>query len=199
MSHLRRPLVLIHGLWDNPRLFNGLISSFNQSDEFIYTPHLPHDFGRTSISKLAIELNHRIINRFDDVTSIDLLGFSMGGLIGRFWVKALAGCNRTMRFCSFGSPQQGTLTAQLIASFMFNGIAEMKLGSKFLCDLNKSKAPLKGVDCVSFYSNSDLMVFPGWRAVLPYGHSEPLPVLTHKGLIKSSKAIRCLKKAILFT
>ena len=38
---MTRPLVLMHGLWDTPRLFHRLIQSLDQTDRPLLAPHLP--------------------------------------------------------------------------------------------------------------------------------------------------------------
>ncbi len=197
MAVCSNPIVLVHGLWDNPFIFNRLVQRFEQKGVDVFVPHLPHEFGRTSILKLANDLNSYISRQFTDDVTIDLLGFSMGGLIGRVWLQYLNGTKRTERFITVGTPHNGTLTAQLIPSWLFPGIAQMKLGSVLLKELNDNSNSLTSVDCISFYCLYDLMVFPGWRAVLPVGPSFPIAVLTHKGLIKHSHAINVIATDIL--
>ena len=108
------PLVLVHGLWDSPRLFRRLIQGLDQANRPLLAPHLPHGLGWVPLRQLAHRLDQHIQERFGPDTSIDLLGFSMGGVIGRIWLQELGGVQRTRRFFSVGSPQQGTLAAQLI-------------------------------------------------------------------------------------
>ena len=64
MTKLIRPLVLVHGLWDTPRLFNAFINTISQDQSVIFTPDLPHILGRTSLNKLAYELDIQINARF---------------------------------------------------------------------------------------------------------------------------------------
>ena len=39
------PLVLMHGLWDTPRLFRRLIQALDQPERPLLAPHLPHGLG----------------------------------------------------------------------------------------------------------------------------------------------------------
>ncbi len=185
MNNLIRPLVLVHGLWNTPILFDRLRQRLNQPHSLLFIPYLPHECGRISLNKLAIELDVQITETFGLDTPIDLLGFSMGGLIGRIWLQELNGFKRTRRFYSVGSPHNGTLTAQLVPSSLFNGIADMKLGSKLIKSLKKSSNNLQEISCRSYFCSWDLMSFPGFQSVLPVGTTTSVPVLTHKGLIKS--------------
>jgi triacylglycerol lipase len=63
------------------------------------------------------------------------------------------------------------------------GIAEMKIGSGLLRRLDADADRLDPVACRSLYCPTDLMVVPGWRAVLPRGPREALPVLSHRHLL----------------
>ncbi len=199
MDILSRPLVLVHGLWNTPRLFSRLLATLNQPDHLVLAPYLPHQLGRKSIRYLAKELDSQINEKFGFSLPIDILGFSMGGLISRVWLQEMGGFKRTRRFFSIGSPHQGTLTAQIAPAFIFAGIAEMKLGSLLIESLNKNPLDLSNIDCRSYFTFWDLMVFPGNRAVLPYGTCVSVPVLTHKDLIKHSRSLSLISKDLLLT
>ena len=189
-------VVLIHGLWDDPKVFNRLITCLAQKNVLVFAPYLPHRGGRTSLRDCAVELNKLILERFGVNQQINLLGFSMGGLISRVWLQKMGGAVRTNSFISVGSPHLGTLTAQLVPSFVLSGVADMKCGSNLLRELNKDISLLNGVRCTSYYCQWDLMVFPSWHAVLPIGSSHSVPVLTHKGLITQPKSLEILTNAI---
>ena len=195
MKH--RPIVLLHGLWDSPFLFNNLKSRLEDMGRLVFVPHLPHKFGRVSIKELAKILDLYIRREIGKGVNIDLLGFSMGGLIGRVWLQQMGGATITTRFISVGSPHRGTFTAQLVPSWSLAGIAEMKRGSLLLRELNDDFTVLSKVECISFFCRWDLMVFPGWQAVLPVGVTSSMSTLTHKSLISSSTAIEILLKELL--
>ncbi len=192
------PLVLVHGLWDDPRIFNRLSSHLDQFNLTVFSPHLPHKFGSISLVDLAQLLGREIDRRFGSDTQIDLLGFSMGGIIGRVWLQNLGGSLRTRRFFSVGSPHQGTLLSQCAPSWLLSGVSEMKIGSSLLNELNKDITTLNNVDCRSFFCLLDLMVVPSWHSKLPLGLSRPLPAFTHKGLMLNSNSLNILIKEILF-
>ena len=196
-SSPRRPLVLIHGLWDTPHLFRRLVRRLDVHDIPLLVPHLPHRLGAVPLRTLAQQLDDHIRRRWGDDTEVDLLGFSMGGIIGRVWMQQLGGVRRTHRFISVGSPQRGTVTAQWIPSWLFAGLADMKRGSPLLRALNADVQSLKRMDCVSFYCRWDLMVVPGWQAHLSVGTVSELPVLTHQQLMSHPRALEELVRTLL--
>lgn len=190
-------LVLVHGLLDTPAVFNGLKRELSDRRQPLLIPSLPMRLGRTSVEANAALLGSHIEAAFGRDEPIDLLGFSIGGVIARSWIQLLGGHRRTRRFLSVGSPQQGTLTAQPWPGRIFRGIADLKWGSTLLQRLNGDLDRLRRIDCHSFYSALDLAVLPGWRAVLPVGRQTMLPVLTHPQLLRDRAAIQPLARALL--
>jgi triacylglycerol lipase len=77
------------------------------------------------------------------------------------------------------------------------GVADMKLGSRLLRQLNDNVDALRSVDCASFFCTADLMVWPGWRAVLPVGPRQSVPVLTHQQLMRDPAALDALVAELL--
>ena len=165
---MTRPLVLMHGLWDTPRLFRRLIQAPGSTSRATAAgPHLPHGLGVIPLRELARRLDRADPGSFRPIPEIDLLGFSMGGVIGRIWLQELersrsrspllqcressernAGCNRSHDFC-------------------WQGAADMKIGSALLRDLNRDVWPWT-VHCRSYFCRWDLMVCPGWRRFCPW-------------------------------
>ena len=196
MDRNKRPIFLIHGLWNNPKLFEKLIKKIKEDDYELFRPHLPHKYGKTSLRHLANDLDSKIKKLVGPQIEIYIVGFSMGGLISRLWLQNHEGFLRTKRFISIGTPHFGSYTAQMIPSFLMPGIAEMKRGSSLLSQLNNDLTALEKIECTSFFTKWALMSFPGWQAKLSIGDSYQLPVLTHKELITNSGSLDILAKKI---
>ena len=69
------------------------------------------------------------------------------------------------------------------------GISEMKINSLLLRELSRSDYLLSGINCISFYTYWDLMVFPGWRACLNSGEKISLKIYKHKNLVRNLDAV----------
>ena len=157
-----------------------------------FAPTLKHNYGMTSIVELTNLLNCLILEKYGLEKELDILGFSMGGIIGRCWIKKFNGYKRTRKFITVGSPHNGTLAAQLIPKYPFIGISEMKISSFLLRDLFKYNYLLKGINCISFFTYWDLMVFPGWRAYLNSGEKISLNIYKHKNLVRNPEAVEII-------
>ena len=193
------PLVLVHGLWDTPNLFNRLTRELNGRRQPLLIPHLPHKLGAVGLIELAARLGSHMEAAFGSEQPIDILGFSMGGLIARSWIQLLGGHRRTRRFLCVGSPQRGTWAAQIWPSRILRGIGDMKRGSALLRRLDADLSTLEPVDCRSYYCRTDITVFPGWQAHLPIGPALAMPVLTHRQLITHPLALQILCQELLQT
>jgi triacylglycerol lipase len=187
----------VHGLLDTPAVFDRLRRQLEPQRTNLLAPSLPLRLGITPIEEAAAQLGREIDAAYPEGQPLDVLGFSIGGVIARTWIQQLGGHQRTRRFISVGSPQQGTLTAQPWPGRVFRGLADLKWGSPLLRELNTSLSTLHGVDCHSFYSALDLAVVPGWRAVLPIGERTMLPVATHPQLLRDPAALRPLARELL--
>ena len=185
----RNPIILIHGLWNTADIFSSITLKLDQLGIEYFAPTLNHQYGMTSIIELAKLLNDLILEKYGLEKKLDILGFSMGGIIGRYWIKKFNGYKRTRSFITVGSPHNGTLASQLIPKYPFRGISEMKINSLLLRDLSNYDYLLNGINCISFFTYWDLMVFPGWRANLNSGEKISLEIYKHKNLVRNPIAV----------
>jgi len=121
----------------------------------------------------------------------------MGGLIARTWIQLLEGWRRTRRFTSVAAPHRGSLVALPWPRRVLAGIADMKPGSPLLRRLDADLEPLQRIECCSFHCPTDLMVVPGWSALLPVGPRQRLPGLRHDRLLVSPASLRPLVQELL--
>ncbi len=193
----RNPIILIHGLWNTSDIFSSITSKLDQIGIEYFAPTLKHEYGMTSIVELTNLLNDLILEKYGLEKELDILGFSMGGIIGRYWIKKFNGYKRTRKFITVGSPHNGTLASQLVPKYPFTGISEMKINSFLLRELSKYDYLLKGINCISFFTYWDLMVFPGWRANLNSGEKISLKIYKHKNLVQNPEAVERIIETLL--
>jgi len=185
----RNPIILIHGLWNTSSIFSSITSKLDDIGIEYFAPTLKHLYGTTSIIDLTKTLNELILEKYGLEREIDILGFSMGGIIGRYWIQKFNGYKRTRRFISIGSPHKGTLIAQLVPNYPFKGISEMKINSKFLRELAKNDFSLNNIEFISFFTYWDLMVFPSWWTNLNIGKKISVKVYKHRNLVRNKNVV----------
>jgi pimeloyl-ACP methyl ester carboxylesterase len=113
------------------------------------------------------------------VTRIDVVGHSLGGLVGLYYLKRLGGRHRVRRLIMLGTPAQGTWSAIFGLVTVPLGLASLQLlpGSPFLRELAEMPLP-KGAEVVSIGANRDWLaplsttILDGVRHItLPTDHS----------------------------
>ena len=73
----------------------------------------------------------------------------------------------------------------------------MKINSSLLRDLAKYDYFLNDIECISFFTFWDLMVFPGWRAHLNVGEIISLKILKHRNLVRNPAAVERILERIM--
>ena len=193
----RTPIILIHGLWNTSSIFSSITSKLDDIGIDYLAPTLEHSYGMTSIIDLTNTLNKLILEKYGFKKELDILGFSMGGIIGRYWIQKFNGYERTRRLLSIGSPHKGTLMAQLVPKYPFRGISEMKINSKFLRELEKNDFFLADIDCINFFTYWDLMVFPSWWTNLNFGKKISVKVYKHRNLVRDESVVEKIMDEII--
>jgi len=89
---------------------------------------------------------------------IDIVGHSMGGLVGLYYLKRLGGRRRVRRLIMLGTPTSGTWSALLGVAMAPFGRASLQLlpDSHFLRDLEQGSLP-EGVEVISVTGERDLL------------------------------------------
>jgi len=100
--------------------------------------------------------------------SVDVVGYSAGGVVARLWVRDLGGDRLARRVLSIGSPQHGTAVAALAAGAAGCPLACEQLApdSAVLQTLNAGDETPDGPRFISVWSTSDRTVLPPRSASL---------------------------------
>jgi pimeloyl-ACP methyl ester carboxylesterase len=90
------------------------------------------------------------------VTQVDVVGHSMGGLVGLYYLKRLGGRHRVRRLVLLGTPARGTWSALFGLITAPLGLASLQLlpGSPFLRDLAETPLP-PGAQVISIGAERD--------------------------------------------
>jgi triacylglycerol lipase len=159
------PIVLTPGYLDDERKLSWLASFMRRSGlhPIIISPQ-PTD-ASVGIDVLATILAAEIERQLGPVQPFHFFGFSMGGLIGRYYLQRLGGHERMRRLVTLATPHRGSWTARLLPTRP--ALAQMYPGSDFLADLNQDLSLLVAHDFIAFWTPFDLSVTPPYNCYLP--------------------------------
>lgn len=181
-----RAVVLIPGFLDTPGLFHRMEPALRRAGHRTAAFRLSPSTGARGMDELAEDLGAFIEERFPG-QPVSILGFSLGGIVARYWVQRLGGLARTERLITVSTPHRGTFPAYL---FPLRGIRQLRWGSEFLRDLNRDHATLEACGIASIWSPVDYMIIPPVSARLGIGHERRLFIPVHAWIPRSRRVIR---------
>ncbi|OCR01082.1 lipase [Oscillatoriales cyanobacterium USR001] len=189
----RNPVLLIHGIWDTSAVFNPMTAYLSQRGLQVYSFDLIPNDGTIGLDILARQIAEFIDRTFTPEQHFDLVGFSMGGIVSRYYVQRLGGIDRVQRFITISSPHYGTLTAY---SRMLPGYVQMRPGSSFLQDLNDDVTMLEKINFTSIWMSYDAMILPAHNSQMPVGKEIKKNVLFHHQMVKDMKVIQVIAEEL---
>jgi triacylglycerol lipase len=174
------PILLIHGIDDTGSVFNNMAGYLRQLGWSVYTLDLMPKNGDAGLDVLAKQVADYIATTFTPEQPLDLIGFSMGGIVSRYYVQRLGGIKRVQRFITISSPHHGTVVAYASQRL---GCLQMRPNSAFIRDLNSDVLMLRSLSFTSIWTPYDLMIVPTNSSQLPIGEEVILPVALHSWML----------------
>ncbi|MEB3218295.1 MAG: triacylglycerol lipase [Nostocales cyanobacterium 94392] len=192
-SQQKNPLLLVHGIWDTARVFMRMIPFLNERGWKVYDLDLSPNNGTKGLDDLAQQIANKINATFPPEQPFDLLGFSMGGIVSRYYLQRLGGINRVQRFIALSAPNHGTRTAYFNQGL---GCVQMRPNSGFLRDLNSDVQILSQINFTSIWTPYDMMIVPADSSRMPVGDNIVVPVLNHAWMLTDSKSLSAIATAL---
>jgi triacylglycerol lipase len=188
----RNPVVLVHGIYSSSGDFARLSAHLRAEGHEVYTLDLKPNNGHVGLEVLAQQ-----VADFTDAKlpgrRFDLVGFSMGGLVSRYYVQRLGGAKHIDHFVTLAAPHNGTVMAGINRQ---PGVLQMRRYSSFIQDLARDEDVLKSVKFTSFYTPLDLVVVPGESAVMPNANNVRIWALMHPSFILEKRCLRAVSEAL---
>ena len=116
--------------------------------------------------------------------NITLVGASMGGLIGFYYLQELNGWNKANRFITIGTPFRGSNLN--ILSFFFRYTRQLNQNSQYIKSLFGNGKKIKNlgkITCISTYYDEFV---PIKSSIIPGGINKKLNVIGHANLLAFS-------------
>ncbi|GHE48705.1 alpha/beta fold hydrolase [Streptomyces vinaceus] len=172
----RPPVLLLHGFSDNRSVFVLLRRTLaadgrRHVETYNYSPFT------VDLRVTARHLARRVEELCERTGQerVDLVGHSLGGLVGRYYVQCLGGDARVRTLVTLGSPHSGTRVAPFMDAHPL--VRQIRPGSAVIAEL-RAPAPGCGTRCVAFWSEFDELMDPTETARIehPDLHAENVQV-----------------------
>lgn len=185
MSQQKLPVILVHGIWDTGRVFRRMRARLEAAGHQTFAIDLQPSDGSIGVEEMAEQLCKFIDASLGTEAKFHLIGFSMGGMVSRYYLQRLGGLGRVDKFIAIASPHNGTLFAYLLQ----NPVArQFRPRSAFLRDLNRDRELLADKS-YTFGTLFDLMIVPFPSARLFKDRHFWYPVPVHAFMIIDKRVI----------
>ena len=160
----------------------------------VHRLNLIPNYGICPLEKLAQQVADYVDRVFAPDQKIDLVGFSMGGLVTRYYLQRLGGAERVQRYVSISAPNQGTVVAYALP---LQGIVQMRPESEFIQNLNQDMdRSLQSLKVTTLWTPFDLLIIPPESSQMPVGKDVSIPVLLHPWMLKDRRCLDQVTQAL---
>lgn len=182
-----RHVVLVPGIWDTLRTMRKMEARLRDAGFAPFTAAMSPNDGRVGLDELAAQLHAQIAERIPASEEFSIVGFSMGGLISRSYLRQFGDPARLEAFVSISSPHRGTWTAWLDNK---PGVRDMRPGSAFLAAIDADAARYRRSRWTTIHTPLDLIILPATSSVLPWAKNERELVLFHPLMLWNNRVIQ---------
>lgn len=174
-------VLLVHGINDTSAVFTPMANYLQERGWRVHSLNLNPNNGEEGLAVLAAQVAAYVTRNFTPEETFNLVGFSMGGIVTRYYLQRLGGMERVKRYVTISAPNRGTWLAYLSLK---PGIREMRPGSKLLIDLNRDGWELsQKIPVTTIWTPWDLMIIPAFSSNLPGSKEVILPILMHPWML----------------
>lgn len=186
----------MHGIDDDSRKMQPMrrYLAENGFRDFGVVEFKPND-GSGGLVRLAAQLDDvaRELCQRTGAKQVNVVGFSMGAVVSRYWLKRVAGHVPVRRYISISGPHHGSWMGYLRWN---EGGRDVRPGSAFLADLARDEGDWGEVRVYSFWTPLDLMIVPATSSRLQGALERKFPVLLHPLMVSDGRVMGAVLQAL---
>lgn len=159
------PVLLVPGYGGSTDSLDQLAAALHGRGKTVDVFHLLGDGrGDLAAQARALAAAARELRTRTDAQSVDVIGYSAGGVVARLWVRDYGGAGLARRVVTLGSPHHGTQLAGAARALLPNACPtacqQLTPDSTLLADLNDGDETPSGPSFVSIWTTRDDVVVP---------------------------------------
>jgi triacylglycerol lipase len=180
------PILFVHGYTESASVWNTMVANF-EKDGYpkSYLSAYSYNTSQSNVVDAEKEVKPRVeaLLKNTGATKVDIIAHSMGSLNSRYYIKNLGGESKVDDWVSLGGPNHGTEFANWCFS---TSCVEMRVGSKFLADLNAGDETPGAVTYGTWWSPCDEIINPDSSVALSGATNTKTACISHTALMSDS-------------
>lgn len=182
-------VILVHGIHDDASKFNYIRNQLELAGYNCHAPSLTPNNAKNGLAPLATQLNNFINCTVSADTPIHIVGYSMGGLLARYYLANINNTHQCISLTTLASPHHGTQLARL---YPRQSGKEMSPNSTFLNSLNKNPKSILP-HTLSIRTFFDGIIVPSKSSELPNAKNACVKSPFHISLVINPKVLNHIK------
>ena len=187
------PVLLVHGFKDDARKMEPMARYLRSQGWDARAMTCSPSWGQQGLDALAAQVARFVEENYPAHQKIDLVGFSMGGLVCRYYLQRLGGLERVQRFVSISAPHQGSMVAWLVSN---PGCRQMRPGSEFLRDLATDAHRLGEIEFTSFWTPYDTIILPPRSSEMAEARNVKVQIACHPMMVWQKSCMAAVAEAL---
>ena len=180
-------ILLLHGIFDSGRIFAPMIAVLEAKGHRCFAPSFVPADAREGIEPLAQFVAQYVAEHLPPNQPFALVGFSMGGIVARYYLQNLGGAARVRVFFTISSPHAGSLWSYVYPGL---GAKDLRPRSPLLLQLCATEVSLADLPIHNYWTSFDLTVFPAVNCRWGRANSEQdVRGLWHRWMVKHPKVL----------
>ena len=180
-------IVLVHGFISTGKIFFYIKKKLEAQGHKCFAPTLKPIDAKYGIDDLAAKLKDYIENNSEIDSNFALVGFSMGGIICRYYLQELGGIKRVKKVFTISSPHHGSYMSYLYPG---KGMKQLRPNSIFINMLIEKENLLDGLKIYSYRTPFDLMIIPNSSSVWDIATNKIFLSVMHSSMLINSKLVK---------
>ncbi len=182
-SLAKEPILFVHGWSESSSAWKTMIGNF-EKDGYAKSELSAYSYNTSTSNKTTAEteVKSRVeaLKKATGAAKVDIIAHSMGSLNTRWYIKFVAGGEANVDdWVSLGGPNHGTE----FANFCFStACTEMRVGSKFLGELNAGDETPGTVNYGTWWSPCDEIINPDSSVALSGATNTQTACISHAAL-----------------
>jgi triacylglycerol lipase len=189
------PILFVHGYVESASVWNTMIGRF-EKDGYAKSSLSAYSYNTSQSNKVdAEEVKSKVeaLLKSTGATKVDIIAHSMGSLNSRWYIKFLGGESKVDDWVSLGGPNHGTEFANFCGS---TSCVEMRIGSKFLGELNAGDETPGTVNYGTWWSPCDEIINPDSSVALSGATNNKTACISHTALMNDETVYKSVREFV---